>query len=690
MKYLKIIVLLLILSELHFAQAQTNSAGAALYALSDYTGDSLTLRWAVNNPLAWKKANMNGYCIERTQITVSGKPIKQGQAKSQVLICPIKPWELDRWESLAKANSNAAIAAQAIYGTTFQPKTSDPVASVFNQSEELTQRYSFALFAADQSLKVAEASGLLYTDKTLVKGEQYVYKIYVVGSSSTVKIDTAYVLVNTTISQPALPVIKDLRAEFSDRTAMLSWNKEYLESFYTSYIIERSEDGKSFKRVNSLPVVNLNSENKPAQRMYWVDSLPANDVTYIYRVKGVTPFERESNPSDTVSGRGKSEVLLIAPTISKVTVAKNGDLSFSWKFTVPQGQKLLKYQIERSTTANGSYSIISTLPITQQSYTDTKPAKVNYYAVRAILENGQSVVSFPTLGQAKDETPPALPEWIKATADTSGKVLLIWKKGIDTDIQGYKIYRGNSIEEEFSLITRKPVYDTMYTDTIQLHTLTKKVYYKITAFDMNFNHSGYSKVLEVKRPDIIAPVAPLITDYKADNKKFAITWIPSSSEDVLGQRIYRKTVTSSEWTILADLDKSVNYYEDTTLKQGIQYEYVLAAYDESNNESLKGNSLKARLTDYGFRPSIEQIVSKIDRTEHYVQLSWIYAGTPEFIQIYRREKDGAMKLYTTIQGNLKEYKDRNVKMNTEYTYQLKVRFSDGGASVLSKPVIVNY
>lgn len=693
MKYKKIIVLLILfIAGMRIVGAQTTNQNAGIYALSDYAGDSLTLRWAVDNPIAWKRANATGYCIQRIQITSGGKPIKQGQAKSGILICPLKPWELSRWESLAKSNTNAAIAAQAIYGASFQPKTSNAIETIYNQSEELTQRYSFALFAADQSLKVAEASGLLYTDKALIKGEQYVYKIYMPGTSSTLKVDTAYVLVNTTAAVPALPVIKDLKAEFADRTVMLSWSKEYMERFYTSYSIERSEDnGKTFSKANKLPIVNLNpSDTKEISRMYWVDSLPANGIVYTYRVKGVTAFERQSNASDTVSGKGVSLALLLIPTISKVTVEKNGNLSFSWTFDVPVGQKLLKYQIERSNTANGAYTILNSVSAAQKTYSDSKPEKSNYYVVRAILENGQSVSSFPTLGQAKDETPPLPPEWIGATADTMGKVLLIWKRGVDTDIQAYKIYRGNSLEEEFALVTNNPVHDTMYVDSIQLHTLTKKVYYKISAFDMNFNHSKYSTILEVKRPDIVAPVPPVITAYKADDKSFSITWIPSTSEDVVGQRIYRKDVVTSTWIKQAELQNDIRTYTDTTLKKKIQYEYVLVAYDDSENESAKGNPLMARLTDYGFRPAIENITAKADRAEHYIKLSWTYVGSPEYIQIYRSVKGGQMQLYTTIQGNFKEYKDETVKMNTEYIYQLKVRFSDGGSSVLSKSVIVNY
>ena len=682
-----IVIIFILLCNGLYAQ-QPNSG---IYALSEYSGDSLTLRWAVDNPIVWKKANATGYCIERVQITSGGKPIKQGQVKPLILICPLKPWELYKWESLAKANTNAAIAAQAIYGASFQPKTSDPITTVYNQSEELTQRYSFALFAADQSIKVAEASGLLYTDNTLIKGEQYVYKIYIPGTSVTLKVDTAYVLVNTNAQAPALPVIKDLKAEFSDRAVMLSWSKEYMEQFYTSYIIERSEDGNTFTKANKLPIVNLNpSDTKGINRMYWVDSLPANGITYTYRVKGVTAFERQSNPSDTVSGKGVSLALLLVPTISKVTVEKNGSLSFSWTFTIPAGQKLLKFQIERSKTANGEYTLLNNVASTQTTYSDSKPEKSNYYVVRAILENGQSVASFPTLGQAKDETPPLPPAWISATADTTGKVLLIWKRGMDTDIQAYKIYRGNSKEEEFALITNKPVHDTMHVDSIQLHTLTKNVYYKITAFDMNFNHSKYSVVLEVKRPDIIAPVPPVITAYKADDKSFSITWIPSTSEDVVGQRIYRKDIVTSTWVIQAELNNTISTYIDTSLKKKIQYEYVLVAYDDSKNESVKGNPLMARRTDYGFRPTIEQITAKVDRTEHYIKLSWTYAGEPEYVQIYRSVKGGSMQLYTTIQGNLKDYKDETVKMNTEYIYQLKVRFSDGGASVLSKEIKILY
>ncbi len=73
------------------------------------------------------------------------------------------------------------------------------------------------------------------------------------------------------------------------------------------------------------------------------------------------------------------------------------------------------------------------------------------------------------------------------------------------DIRGFNVFYSNKPDHEFSLLTKTPLTDTVFRDTISLKTLTKKIYYKVVAVDYNSNYSKFSQILELKRPDVVPP-----------------------------------------------------------------------------------------------------------------------------------------------------------------------------------------
>ncbi|MBX9850826.1 MAG: fibronectin type III domain-containing protein [Cytophagaceae bacterium] len=312
-------------------------------------------------------------------------------------------------------------------------------------AQELEARFSFALFAADQSLSVAEASGLKFTDKNIKKGEKYVYKIYSLVPSKTYSIDTGYVFIGTNERNP-LPKPLELKADFGDRVVMLSWNKVYYEHIYTTYFIERSSDGgKTFKRTNALPVVNSSPtpENK-AEKMYKVDSLPVNNLNYVFRVRGITLFEEVGPPSDTVQGTGKDPSLQFSPRIVSVENQKDASIIIKWKFPEDYNDKIKEFEILRSVKANGEYKSISKVKSIAREYKDLKPERVNYYIIKVIDVSGLYSNSFPALGQPVDSISPSSPEGLTGKIDKAGKLTLQWRKGKDPDISGYRVYMANA------------------------------------------------------------------------------------------------------------------------------------------------------------------------------------------------------------------------------------------------------
>ncbi len=139
--------------------------------------DKVLLRWAADNPIAWKRANAYGYIIERITLKRDGQLLEKPEI-IKLTKSPIKPLPLAAWESTVSTNDNAAIAAQAIYGESFEVQGQQgELAQIVNKAQELEQRFSFALFAADMDFSVAKMAGLGYVDNTAKANEEYLYRV---------------------------------------------------------------------------------------------------------------------------------------------------------------------------------------------------------------------------------------------------------------------------------------------------------------------------------------------------------------------------------------------------------------------------------------------------------------------------------------------------------------------------------
>lgn len=696
MKFSLLIVLVLT-SQALFSQKLKDSLATnpAVGVIARSFGDSIIIRWGVTAPLGWKLSNKSGYMIERYTLLKDGKIDKKNSPEKIILSPnPIKPWPLEKWEAIIKDNDYAKIAAQALYGKEFkiENKKTQDVMQMVSLSQELEMRASFAQFSADQSLKVAEASGLKFTDRTVKKGESYVYKVYSLVPANTYAIDTGSVFIGTNDNSP-LPKPLDLKADFSDRVVMLNWNKTYYQHIYSTYFIERSSDGgKTFIRTDELPIINTSPGTEGnAHRMYKIDSLPANNVPYVFRVRGITPFEEVSPPSDTVQGMGKSVAIQLAPHINSAKNLKNGNIEIQWRFPKEYNSKISEFEIMKANRSNGEYKSIAKVNTELRIYEDKKPERINYYIVRVKETNGSYFSSFPAMAQLIDSIAPVTPTGLKGDINKNGIVKLSWATGKDIDIAGYRIYMANNPNEAYTQTTNELVRDTVFIDTININTITSKVYYKVMAVDLNYNLSSFSNSLEIKRPDIIPPASPVLETYAASDTSIYLKWIPSSSKDVAKHIVYRREKYSNSWNPVYETKSKINVYTDRDVKMKTNYEYVIVAVDSANLESEKRQIVTLSIIDYGFRTEITHTEAKVDRLNKKVEIKWEYENAkPEKFLIYRAEKGQPLRLYKATDGNVRIFVDKVLRMNTIYVYRIKASFSDGGESPFSQELEVKY
>lgn len=660
--------------------------------------DSILIRWVGSTPSAWKNCNRYGVRVERYTIYRDGKALPMNQRDKRILVEKLLPWPEQQWEALADKSDVALAASIALYGSSIEvePKGKSDILSMVNMAQELENRHGIAILTADQSPEVAMAAALRWKDTDIKQNEKYSYRVYALLPDASIKIDTGMVFVDAS-ERFEVPKPKDLQGVFEDRVVKLSWNKFYFEPIFSVYQIERSDDdGKTFIKLDQSGYVNLIPEGKESpDRMYKIDSLPVNNKKFIYRVRGITPFGEVSPPSDPIEGTGKDKVTFVNPNISEVINKNNKEIIIRWKYPTEFENRIQGFMVSRSKSTDSVFKEITEKPLlpNTREFTDLKPGKVNYYQIKAIDLSGNIASSFPAYGQLIDSVPPLSPVGITGKIDSNGIVSLKWKKGKDDDLFGYRIYRGNSMNEEFTQVTRATVRDTVYSDTIEVRTLTKKVYYKIMALDENYNASKFSQVLELKRPDKFPPAPPRFINVLSSDTGVFIQWHHSSSNDVVKELLFRREEKEKQWVLIAISDSvnRLNKYNDKQLIKGKTYFYTLVAVDDSKLESEPENEVSAKMIDTYVRPAITKIQQSVDYNAQSVLLKWSYdeKEVKNFI-VYRSENNEPYRIYKTVAGNTLELNDKNLKISSVYKYRIKASYTDGAQSELSKEIIVKY
>ncbi|WP_231970181.1 fibronectin type III domain-containing protein [Tenacibaculum jejuense] len=663
-------------------------------AIATVNKKTIMLRWGVNTPSAWKKANKYGFLIERKTI-VSNNEILNEPIVKKLNTIPLKPKPMMEWKEFTQKNTNAAIAAQALYGDNFDVEMNNSgngILSILNQAQVLEQRFIFAMYAADQDFEVAKFSGLAFVDTTVKEGERYLYTIKVAEAKekSTIKHGGVYLGLS---DQKQLPKPKEFVGVFKDKTVLLSWNYAIVKRFYTNYILEKSEDlGKTYTPLTSTPIANLGERDvNPSNRMMYVDSLFQNNKTYQYRIKGISPFGIEGPYSKIVSGKGITP-LIHNPFITENKYLDDGTVMLQWEFPNEGLNTLKGFEIVRADEPKGRYlSINAEVNKSTRSIKLDNLQAINYYKVIAIGTDGTKRESFPKMIQPDDSTPPAIPTEITGKVDTLGVVRLNWKLNTEVDFLGYRVFRANLKEDEFTQITFKPIPINTIVDTINIKTLNKKIYYKIQAVDKRYNPSKFSNILELKRPDIVPPTQPVFSSFNVNKNKVELTWINSSSKDAKNTLLYRKERGSElPWELLATITIPNDKYTDSKTEVGKQYLYTILTVDDSGLESEPVTPLKVKISDNLPKPEINKFEAFANREEKFVNLNWKYTAknVDEFI-LYRGQEGVQPTMYKIFDKSTTKFKDKDLLINTNYEYLLQAVFASGAKSPIKK-IEINY
>ncbi len=678
MKKIIIHIILLTIYSVLLTNTATAQNKSAVKVLARPQKDKILLRWATTTPLSWKMSNQYGFIVERYTVTRDKKILAQPEKKI-ISATPFKPQPIDNWKTVAEKDNYAAVIAQAIYGKDFELSGGDSkgLTKIINQANELEQRFGLSLYAADNSFEAAKLAGWGYEDKEVQPNEKYLYRVISVIPKDQLKVDSGSVYVGI-IDYQELPKPSDIGSAFGDKTVMLSWDYSILKNYYNNYFIEKSADGETYNRLSDLPVANLNNkEEKPSNRMYFIDSLKDNSIQYYYRIRGVSPFGEVGPPSEPISGTGK-KFLTKVPNIRSTNIDEKGAVQIEWFFDGRENELIKSFTLNQAKKEQGPYkAVVENINANSRIVRFDKLYATNYFTITAVAKQGQSRTSFPVLVQPIDSLPPAIPTGLRATIDSNGVVTLKWNQNKEQDLLGYKVFRANNKQEEMATLTPSVHKKCIYRDTVNIKMLNNKVYYAIASVDQRQNQSQHSTVIEIKKPDIIPPSAPLFTDYQIKNDSVILHWVNSSTEDVAKHELYRTASPNpskgggiEKPQLLSKFTDTTSQYIDGTAEPGKKYEYNIVAIDATGLKTNAVNRLQITIPDNSNRYNIKLLNTYKNIKNRYIEIFWKDdLKEVQAYNIYKAVKGKPITLWKVVTvGEARQATDNNITVGETYQY----------------------
>ena len=664
--------------------------------------DSVVLRWVPSNAAIWRIAKVNGYRIERAE--VSGEKVGAFSVLTQQ---PLKPWTAEQWTAFELANpkldtgeAQAMMVAGALSETSDDPNdypVNDPgqLDALRESRERAEMSFNFAMMVAERSRNAANGLGLRYADPTAKLGTSYRYRISLVGTADPYTVEPALVDVEPT-PRKRQENVQVVEADELDTKVLLKWGEGYGYSMFNVY---RSTKGGPFEKLTATPMLTLKG-NAESNSSSYLDSNLTNYLVYTYRITGINAFAEEET-LDTIKAMPRDRTPPQQPSTVKASHTGARDVVVTWLMTEPIDGDLGGFFVLRDTSVDGAFQNIHSTPLGKdvRSYRDTTATLggTYYYTVMAFDTARNAVKSFPAMVVFADSIPPAPPVLVKGTMDTNGVVRIIVRHPKDNDLMGYRMLWANDPEHEFTV--RRELFnadstfnrvDTIALDTVEVRTLTKAVYYKFIALDYHYNESEMSNMLVVPRPDVIPPVSPVIRDYRVTDSSIVIDYAPSSSRDVKEHVVLRRqySVDSERqpaWDTLAKAGRRDSIVSDASGTLSATYQYAIVARDSAGLVSPLSNVITVKRVDNKVRPAVTGVVAIYDSTSKSVRLSWNYIDLPEkhrFI-IYRATTSSLTSYAVVADQRQRQFVDaKGAGRGT--IYAVKVECDSGAESGLSE------
>lgn len=691
--YFFIILLSITLSPAVRGQNQPNSAGSTpatptapdssligryqVGIMAKAFGDSIVIRWAPNHSALFRQALKSGYLLTRRSYTDS----KKQQIDYQIVV---KPWTPEEWiKKTTRKDTLAAVCSQLVNGRNTPIGANEDVTldKILDQQNQNDLRMMLALVMADASPRNAMGMALGWVDKKVTKGVKYTYYIVPLTDPKLYPVEiTGTMLVNE--RKEEVMKMPPAKATVGEHTIRLQWNRRLAENSFSAYYLQRSDDGgKTFRRITKRPWIQPPA-NLLDDMIQYTDSVPQNYRAYYYRIEGITPFG-ELAPSETIIASAVDRTPPPAVTDLEAKHLKGSQVKITWKYATTEPD-FAGFVIAKGTSLEGPFTPLANRSLASETreFIDTTafPQLPNYYKVVAIDTARNLGLGMPAYCLIKDSEGPPKPSGLQGYIDTTGYVRIVWEG--TPDVLGYQVFSANAPDHVFTSDTKGYLAIPAFNDSTTLQTLTRKKYFRVIAYDKNYNPSVPSEILTLTRPDLLRPSTPVIKDYFVSDTGVVVNWNTSTSNDVAHQLVLRRGKSTERWVEIAKIDKNLSSYTDQTIKGKSDYGYALVAVDSAGLRS--DVSFPLNVTTPKFTPMSVSKLRAFVNPDKSVSLYWDYDIPYSRFVIYKAAGKQGITSYDSVY-DAREYRDKRPEKGAT-TYAVRVILQDGMESALSKIV----
>lgn len=656
-----------------------------------YSTNGVELRFFPDRKKTLDLGLQSGFILERAD----------GNSKNFVEIARTKPYSKADWQQAMQQAKTEEEKIQIEISQDFyiasQEKSGGKldftagISDLKQQKADEDFQFMVSILTAIKNPEAAKGLGLSYVDSNVQSEKNYSYRVKLVENTSVYEIKPIPITIQTTVNS------NQYKNKVYIKTGDTQLGFVWVDHPNLSGVdIEREINGV-YKKLNNAPIYTVRGKTYEGVKRngYSEDSL-VNYKKYTYHFYAQTIFGERMKFAE-VTGMPRDLTPPQKPFLKQPKHAKPDEVHIEWEMNAPISKDFKGFAISRSEKSDGYFSLINDklLPSSARKFIDKSfiKGKSNYYLIQALDTANNVSSSFPISVTLIDSIPPTKPIFIDGKIDSVGVVTVNIQKNRETDLMGYRLYRSNSPEHEFSVIKEgflsldslQNKVQTVFSDTVTLKSLTPYIYYKTEALDFNHNTSKFSEILKVKRPDIIPPTTPVFKKVKVGEDFVELGFALSKSRDVKQQLLYRKLDLKDEWKQLAILQNDQKKYVDEKVKKGTKYYYSLLAIDDSNNKSDFAIPVMGKPYDTGVRPPVENL--RIRQNKNDVILTWRYKlhNSETLYVIYKQNKNGNLVQYT----NTKELFFKEKADSKPIGYAVRVITKDGGKSKVSAVVILN-
>jgi len=467
-----------------------------------------------------------------------------------------------------------------------------------------------------------------YTNAGLSSGTMYYYKVATHNSGGTNQSSYAYAT-----TQPDMP-IGVTAVTNSVKSITVNW--ESVTSATGYYIYRNTTEYGTYFQVGTSTTTS------------YTDNSLSPSTTYYYKVAAYN-----SGGTGNQSSYAYATTWIDVPTGVTATANSVSSITVNWNYvTVTTG-----YRIYRSTTADGTYTLVGTSAT--NSYTDDylSSGTTYYYKVAAYNSGGTGNLS----SYAYATTLLDVPTSVTATATSESSITVNWK--LVTGAIGYYIYRSTTAGDIYTWVGTSET--TSYIDnSLSVNT---RYYYKVAAYNNvgTGNQSNYASATLLNAPTGITATA-------ASESSITVSW--ESVTGATGYYIYRSTTTDGTYDSVGT--SATTSYTNINLSLGTTYYYKVAAYNGGGTGNKSGYTYATPLLD------APTSVTATATSESSIIVSWeSVPGSATEYRIYRSTTaDGTYDSVGTSATT--SYTNTGLSSGTAYYYKVAA-YNVGGIGNLS-------